>query len=158
MNDNNIFFEIIKNFDSSLIEEIIKLERDNLGPEAALNEWQIPVIIRYGKFITAMQGSPKVKTITGVCEAIRDWNDTRKAFIHSFYVIKEKRNFGIGRELLSYTAGLLESEGFKKIELTVDPENMPALKLYSGFGFEIVKTEYNEYGRGKDRYLMSLKF
>ena len=157
MRDKNIFFEVIKNFDCSLIDNIIELEKENLGPEAALNAWQIPVIIRYGKFITAMQGTGKNKKITGVCEAIRDWNDTQKAFVHSFYIIKEQRFKGIGRELLEYTAGIFRDEGFKNIELTVDPGNMPALKLYKGFGFNIVKTEYNEYGRKKDRYLMSLK-
>jgi len=157
MRDKNIFFEVIKNFDCSLIENIIELEKENLGPEAALNAWLYPVIIRYGKFITVMQENGKNKKIAGVCEAIRDWNDEHKAFIHSFYIIKEQRSKGIGRKLLEYAAGILRDEGFKSIELTVDPENMPALKLYKDFGFNLVKTEYNEYGRGKDRYLMSLK-
>ena len=143
----------IKDFDLLFIENIKKLEIENLGADAALNEWQIPVIIRYGRFIAAIDEND---SIIGVCQGIRCWQDTKIAFIHSFYITPGFRGRGIGKKLLCYTAGLFKSEGCESIELTVAPENMPAVSLYKNAGFTIIRTEYDEYGRGRNRYLMKL--
>lgn len=151
---DNINFRILDNFDNGLIETIKKLELENLGEDAAINEWQIPVIIRYGKFMTAENDSGE---IIGVCEVLRSWNDAYTAFIHSFYIVKNYRKIGIGRKLLEFAVGFCRAEKFSRIELTVDPENITALNLYKSCGFEIRQLKHNEYGSGIDRYLMALK-
>lgn len=153
MDNKNISFKVIKSFDLSLIDIIKKLELENLGKDAALNEWQIPVIIRYGKLISVQEDNSR---IIGVCEALRCWQDSATAFIHSFYIVKERRSSGIGIRLLSFAVELFRSENFKKIELTVDPENIAALGLYKKLAFKVIKTEYDEYGKGINRYLMRL--
>ncbi len=153
---NSIFIQEIKGADWKLVSRIVKLEKKNLGSEASINQWVIPVIIRYGKFIVA-QKSRDGSDIIGVCELIRSWKDDSKAFIHSFYIDKEYRKKGIGRKLLGKVIDILKDENFKEIELTVDPGNKIASRLYKDFGFGRIDFRENEYGRGVNRDLMRLK-
>lgn len=150
-----IEIKIIKDFNLSLIENIKKLEIENLGKDAAINEWQIPVIIRYGKFIVAQL--KKNGKIIGACEILRELKEASTAFIHSFYICGEYRSKGIGKKLLKYSLDSLKDENFEKVELTVDAENKAAVNLYEGFGFKVRETRVDEYGRGINRNMMVLK-
>jgi ribosomal protein S18 acetylase RimI-like enzyme len=150
-----IEIKTIKDFNLSLIENIKKLEIENLGKDAAINEWQIPVIIRYGKFIVARL--KKSGKIIGACEILREWKEDRVAFIHSFYICSRYRAQGIGKKLLKDTLAILRDENFEQVELTVDAENKVAVNLYEGFGFEVRETRTDEYGMGVNRNLMVLK-
>ncbi len=152
----NIVFREIKNFDWKLVEKIAELEKRNLGREASINKWIIPVIIRYGKFIVAEKNSHS-SDIIGVCELIKHWKKENTAFIHSFYVDKKYRNKGIGKKLLQKVIDILKNNNFKVIELTVDPDNEAGGRLYKLFGFEKISLRKNEYGRGADRNLMRLE-
>ncbi len=153
-----IIFRVLKSFDANIISKLIKLEVDNLGSQAAINQWQLPVIIRYGKFVIAENEQGE---IIGVCEMLRQWGQpgqTPGAFIHSFYIEEAYRHRGIGKNLLENVIDILKKDGFKSVQLTVDPENKPALNLYGGFGFEKKLLEIGEYGEGHDRFLMELVF
>jgi ribosomal protein S18 acetylase RimI-like enzyme len=150
-----INFRILESFDASLISKLIKLEVENLGPEAAINEWQLPVIIRYGKFVVAENENGD---IIGVCEMLRQWGQPLNAFIHSFYIEESFRHRGIGKNLLENVIDILKKDGFKSVQLTVDPDNKPALSLYRRFGFVKKLLEIGEYGESRDRILMELAF
>jgi ribosomal protein S18 acetylase RimI-like enzyme len=150
-----IEIKTIKDFNLSLIENIKKLEIENLGNDAAINEWQIPVIIRYGKLIVAQL--KKSSKIIGVCEILREWKETRVAFIHSFYICSGYRAQGIGKKLLKGTLDILKDENFDQVELTVDAANKSAVRLYEGLGFEVKGVLADEYGAGVNRNLMVLK-
>jgi ribosomal protein S18 acetylase RimI-like enzyme len=156
MQMQEIEIKTIKDFSLSLIENIKKLEIENLGKDAAINEWQIPVIIRYGKFIVAQL--KKSGKIIGACEILREWKETRIAFIHSFYICSGYRAQGIGKKLLKDTLDILRDENFEQVELTVDAENKAAVSLYERFGFEVREARADEYGVGVNRNLMVLKF
>ena len=156
MQMQEIEIRTIKDFSLSLIENIKKLEIENLGKDAAINEWQIPVIIRYGKFIVAQL--KKSGKIIGACEILREWKEARIAFIHSLYICSGYRAQGIGKKLLKATLDILRDENFEQVELTVDAENKEALELYEGFGFEVREVRLDEYGAGINRTLMVLKF
>ncbi len=147
-------FKVLKDFDDKLILEIKKLEIENLGKDAALNEWQIPVIIRYGKFIVALNEGKK---IIGVCQALKTWEDINTAFIHSFYVIKDYRNKRVGTSLLNFVINYFKKNKINTIKLTVDPENTAALNLYKKAGFKVAAFLLNEYGKDKNRFLMFLE-
>ena len=69
---NSIFIQEIKAADWKLVSRIVKLEKKNLGSEASINQWVIPVIIRYGKFIVAQKS--------------RDGSDTNLLALHSPYL------------------------------------------------------------------------
>ena len=150
-----ISFRVLNSFDTSLICKLIKLEVDNLGQEAAVNQWQLPVIIRYGKFVVAEN---EHGDIIGVCEMLRQWEQPLDAFIHSFYIEEAFRHRGIGKNLLENVIDILKKDGFKSVQLTVGPDNKPALSLYGSFGFEKKLLEIEEYGEGRDRFLMELVF
>jgi ribosomal-protein-alanine N-acetyltransferase len=149
-----IEFRIIDAFDKRLLDILKKLEIDNLGRDAAINEWQLPVIIRYGRMIVAETAGGR---IAGVCEVLREWSDDKIAFIHSFYIIREQRKKGIGRRLLAYVLDYLRKENFLAAELTVNPENQAAKNLYSSAGFSEKEIRKNEYGNGNDRLLMKIE-
>ena len=149
----------IRDFNLDLIYEIKSLELANLGDEASINEWIIPVVIRYGKLIIAEE--KESGEIVGICEIIRGWEDNESgggtAFIHSFYIDEKFRFSGIGKKLLAGVMEILKNDGISLIELTVSPDNKPALNLYEGFGFTVENLRKDEYGKGMDRYLMRFK-
>ncbi|MEA2015722.1 MAG: GNAT family N-acetyltransferase [Actinomycetota bacterium] len=153
---DSIFYREIKEFDWKLNERIAELEKKNMGSESSINQWVIPVIIRYGKFIAAVSGNGD-SDIIGVCEIIRDWEKEKSAFIHSFYIDGEYRDRGIGKKLLDKVIDILRNENFRTVELTVDPDNKPAVHIYREAGFREIGFRKSEYGRGVDRSLMSLK-
>jgi len=142
--------EELNSFDIKLIEEIKSLEIENLGSQAAINEWIIPVIIRYGKFFI-LRTSPGI--IIGTCQILKKWDDKGCAFIHSFYISAGYRHKGYGRFFLKKILNTLKGSGIKSIELTVDPQNEIALSLYRNLGFKKVLLKKDEYGPGRDRYL-----
>ncbi|MGM0368745.1 MAG: GNAT family N-acetyltransferase [Actinomycetota bacterium] len=144
----------IKKFNYQLVEKLKALEVSSFGPEAAANQWLLPVIIRYGKIIAVKAGS----SFIGLCLLIRSWDNTDTAFIYSLHVKKQYRNQGIGKMLLAKAIEISKDYGIKCINLTVSPENKTAIKLYKNFGFKINRLKKNEYGKGVHRYLMSLKF
>ncbi|MFA5015134.1 MAG: GNAT family N-acetyltransferase [Actinomycetota bacterium] len=152
---NEIIIRDIRSVDHKLVRMIEKLERRNLGREASINQWLIPVIIRYGKFIVAQKDGDD-PDIVGVCELIRSWKSETCAFVHSFYIDKAYRRKGIGKKLLEEVISNLKKDGFKEIELTVDPGNKAANQLYKKFGFKRIDFRKNEYGRGINRDLMKL--
>jgi len=152
---NEIVIRDIRSVDHKLVRMIERLERRNLGREASINQWLIPVIIRYGKFIVA-QKSGNDSDIIGVCELIRSWKSETCAFIHSFYIDRGYRRKGIGKKLLQGVISNLKNDGFREIELTLDPGNKAANRLYKNFGFKRVDFRKNEYGRGINRDLMRL--
>lgn len=145
----------IEDFDPDLIREICRLEIESLGEEASINQWVIPVLIRYG-LVTIAEKLPE-REIAGVCQAIRSYRDASAAFIHSFYVRPRLRGRRIGRKLLSSVLEKAAGDGFKKIFLTVDPENGPAVSLYRSAGFVKLSFLENEYGKGVHRDLYALE-
>jgi len=152
----NIVIREIKGIDWRLVARLERLEKRNLGRRVSINRWVIPVIIRYGKFIVA-QKSKNDSDIIGVCELIKSWKDKNTAFIHSFYIDKGYRKKGVGKKLLQKVIDILKNDGFKEIELTVDPGNDAAGRLYKNFDFKKIGLRKSEYGLGVDRDLMKLE-
>jgi ribosomal-protein-alanine N-acetyltransferase len=149
-----IFVKHIKDPDPVLIETLCRLEIKNLGQEAAINQWVLPVIIRYGKLFIAVNNND---SLLGVCEIIRSYVAPSTAFIHSFYIDSGFRNEGIGKMLLREVLSELKNDSFEEVELTVDPDNIAASRLYRSFGFKKNGTRKDEYGVGIHRDYLSLK-
>ena len=156
---DNIIVEEVKDFDLDFVLKIKKLEIENLGRISGINEWLIPVIIKYGKLIIAVQKADlkdksRKDLILGVNELIRSWEDKSVAFIHSFYIKKGYRNKGSGSLLLEKSIEILKKQGIKKIELTVDAQNLTAISLYKKFGFINSGFKEDMYGKGIGRNIM----
>ena len=156
---SDIIVSEVKNFDLDFILKIKKLEIENLGRLSGINEWIIPVIIKYGKLIIAVKKDDlapegQKDLIIGVNELIGSWEDRSLAFIHSFYIKKGCRNMGSGSLLLEKSLEILKKQGINKIELTVDPQNIAAISLYKKFGFINCDFKEDMYGKGIGRNIM----
>ena len=156
---DNIIVKEVKDFNLDFVLKIKKLETENLGRIWGLNEWIIPVIIKYGKLIIAVQKADlkdksRKDLIVGVNELIRSWENNNIVFIHSFYIKKGYRNKGFGSLLLEKSIEILKKQSVQKIELTVDPQNLTAIGLYKKFGFINSGFKEDMYGKGIGRNVM----
>lgn len=81
-------------------------------------------------------------------------------FLSKLYIKKEYRNKGIGSSAFEKVKQFALDNNFKKIRLTVNKFNMPAIKAYEKWGFVTVGTEETPIGDGyiMDDYIMEYKF
>jgi ribosomal-protein-alanine N-acetyltransferase len=153
--------KVLKDIKPDITLELKKLEISNLGPDASINEWIIPVFIKYGKIITVVEscsdGLKNRKKIIAVNELLKKWEDSQTVFIHSFYVDMPYRKKGIGSLLLRKSIEILKEEKIKNIELTVDPKNMGALRLYESFNFKKKCYQADLYGKGVHRVFLTCR-
>lgn len=61
---------------------------------------------------------------------------TLEAYFGNLYVLSEYRRMGIAKQLVMYSIMFAKNKGFKKIILHVAKDNIPAISLYKGIGFE----------------------
>ncbi|RLE86713.1 MAG: hypothetical protein DRJ67_06555 [Thermoprotei archaeon] len=73
--------------------------------------------------------------------------DGSKGYIPLLGVVREHRGRGIGGQLLSFALGRLKQLGVKRVELAVDLNNLPAVRLYSRAGFGVTRV-YDIYRAG----------
>jgi len=153
---DKIKIEHIEDFDFELIKTLCELEIESLGDEASINQWVIPVLIRYG-MVSIAKKMPNDE-IAGVCQIIRSYRAPTEVFIHSFYIRPGFRGKKIGKQLLREVIDKLRTDDLKKVYLTVDPNKTAALALYGSLGFKCCGTRKDEYGKGIDRniYLLAL--
>lgn len=71
--------------------------------------------------------------------------------ISGLIILPVYQHKGYGRFLVDHVLGAFPSRTF---ELTVHPENKPAISLYKSFGFVSISTLENPYGDGEPRILM----
>ena len=64
----------------------------------------------------------------------------RRSMIYGFVVDKERRGQRLGTRMLDAVLTRLRAAGVDEVGLEVDPENTPAVRLYTAFGFETVTT------------------
>ena len=74
--------------------------------------------------------------------------------ILSLVVDPEYRNKLIASNLIDYLISELD-DNLKMITLEVRTNNIPAIKLYEKFGFEVVNVRKKYYANGDDAYLMA---
>lgn len=71
-------------------------------------------------------------------------------------VAPESRRSGLARALVAAGLERLRSVGFRLCHLEVRANNLPAIALYAGLGFERVGLRPRYYGDGTDAVLMTL--
>jgi ribosomal protein S18 acetylase RimI-like enzyme len=85
--------------------------------------------------------------------------DHRIAHIVGVFVIKAARGRGIGSKLLGAILDKIgQDSSIQAVQLTVNKEQIPAVKLYEKFGFQITGEESQKMGDGNEHteYLMEL--
>lgn len=79
-------------------------------------------------------------------------NSAQKDIVNivALYVVKEARGKGVAKQLLqTLLAEFKKQTQIKKAKLSVNPNQIPALKLYEAFGFNVVGKENTELGDGQ---------
>ena len=144
--------ELLENIDLTLLQRLVQLEKEAFGI-GGLNEWSLLPFIRHGRVYIAKQQ----QEVVGLIEYMRDWSNPHKAYLVGVSIAKEMRGQGLGTILLHTTLRLLEKENIEEIELTVDPKNLGAIKVYEEkLGFIKKSFRVDEYGAGENRLVMSL--
>ena len=82
-------------------------------------------------------------------------------YLGGFTVKKSWKGKGFGSKILSHIKDVSKDLGFRRIELTVDVHNLPAISLYKKIGFQIEGTIRMSYrlsttNQFYDEYLMGL--
>lgn len=70
---------------------------------------------------------------------------------------KEFKRMGIATALIKKSVDIAKQKNLTQIFLEVEIDNMPAIKLYEKFGFEILKIRKNYYPNHKDAIEMLKK-
>ncbi|MGR5212320.1 GNAT family N-acetyltransferase [Vibrio rotiferianus] len=75
-------------------------------------------------------------------------------WILSLAVDSQHRGKGIARLLVE--EALTKASAGSVVKLTVDPNNVPACKLYTSLGFKVLEKEEDYFGDGEARLVMAL--
>lgn len=144
--------ERVKNVDLTMLRRLVQLETEAFGT-GGLNEWHLVPFIRHGRVFLASEKEAAV----GLIQYMRDWDNPRKVYLIGVSIAKERRGQGLGTRLIQTSLEALKKENVAEVELTVDPENKGAIKVYVGkLGFVAKETRIGEYGAGEDRLVMIL--
>ncbi len=147
---NKITVEVVTQIDDELRETILNIDEEAFG-QGSLNEWSLPPFLNYGRvYLARLNGKP-----VGLAELMRDWRDPELAYLYGYAVAREYRGRGIGTALMRTILEALPRAGFKRLQLTVHPENYTALHLYQDkFGMKPIDFIVGYYGPGEDRWLL----
>ncbi|MHB1405782.1 MAG: GNAT family N-acetyltransferase [Desulfitobacteriaceae bacterium] len=147
-----INFERIQTFDLALIQRLVQLEIEAFGV-GGLNEWHLIPLIRHGRVYAVR----KNQEVVGLVQYMLDWDNPRKAYMMGVSIAKEVRGQGLGTELIKKSLQELANENIQEVELTVDPANVAAIRVYEEkLGFFAKKLRTDEYGKGENRIVMTL--
>lgn len=84
-----------------------------------------------------------------------EWLVVDEAQIMKVAVAPEMQQNGLGKMLMLALIGLAKRSGCRTMTLEVKKQNVSALALYQGFGFEITGERADYYPDGSDAYLMT---
>lgn len=156
MKQATYYTEVLTSLSPQMQQTMIELEKDAFPGIGAVDEQTLVPIARYGKLIVYREeGDPRP---IAVCEVLRDYNFPNKAYIFGYYVRSDQQGKGVGGKFLAELLQIIKNDGFEKVSLTVDINNIAAIKIYEKVGFIIKESRPNEYGEGEDRYCMELSF
>jgi ribosomal protein S18 acetylase RimI-like enzyme len=65
---------------------------------------------------------------------------SKRSMIYGFVIDEERRGRGLGTRMLDAVLTRLATAGVTEVGLEVDPDNVPAVRLYQAFGFETITT------------------
>lgn len=151
----NLSTRIIKSLNPSEQKELMELEKDAFPGIGAVDEQTLVPIARFGRLIACYQAGDERPV--GICEVMRDYEMSDRAYIFGYYIRSDKQGEGVGKYFFNEVMNILVEDHFKEVCLTVDIDNTPAVKIYEKLGFEIQEIRKNEYGQGEDRYFMVWK-
>ena len=144
--------ERVEKIEPEVIQRLIQLEKEAFG-EGGMNAWHLVPLIRHGRVYVLKKDAE----IIGFIQYMLDWDSPQKAYMVGVEISQEFRGLGLGTKLIKKTLQTLSKEKIQGVELTVDPNNSGAVKVYENkLGFKVTDSRKNEYGEGEDRLVMTL--
>ena len=145
-----MIFKQIKDLELAKADEIIKIESEEY-PGGGVDIWILKSIFHYGKIFVIEEDNK----IASIAEFMSSFN-TGEAYLYGICTKSTYQGKGYGKFLIENSHKELKNIGIKKIFLTVAPSNINAIKLYENLGYNREQFIKDEYGKGIDRYLMSI--
>lgn len=150
----NLKVSLVQDFSLKLLKDMVNHSARVFG-EIASDEWTLVPQIRHGN-VYVLTNEDKNRVV-GLAILIRDWEDPDQALLNDITIEEYLQGQGIGTRFLHSICQNLIEQGFKRMSLTVDVNNKPAIRVYRDkLGFEIVESKRHEYGEGEHRHLMIL--
>lgn len=144
---------LINKDNNEYMKQIIELEAEVFGVNGAIDNWNLKPIVKYGRVYGLIDNNKLLACV----ELIRSW-DTDMVYLYGLAVKTGESRKGLGSKLLREVLEIVSKEKISKIQLTVSPENIGAVKLYEKFGFKKIDFLEDEYGYGIHRALYEKKF
>lgn len=147
---------LVQDYNNKFLRRMVDFGMNIFG-ELGMDEWGLVPQIRHGNVFVLKEEDKK--NIVGIAILMRDWEDDEKVYLFDYAIAEELQGHGLGYHFLKVIIRNLKEQGFSKMGLTVDVENIPAIKLYRDkIGFRILQLSEDEYGKTHDRYIMELNF
>jgi ribosomal-protein-alanine N-acetyltransferase len=150
----SIRVEEVDRLDFPLLQALIEIDQEAFG-KGGMNEWFLPPFARRGRVYALWVediGQP-----VGVAECMVTWGQPQCAYLFGIAIREGWRGKGLGTRFLREICHRLQEMGFLALDLTVSPDNAPALRVYRDkLGFKTIGFHREEYGQGEDRLVMRL--
>lgn len=141
----------LERLEPGMLAELAHYGRESLG-DAALDEWTLPVIAAWGLLYVARRGGE----VVGSAQIIRCF-EVNDLYMDIFYIRPPRRGLGYGTKFLCEILERLGSRGFRRLLVTADSSNLPAVALYEKAGFREAGSLPAFYGQGEDRLLLAAR-
>lgn len=145
---------LVQDYNNSFLRRLVEFG-ENIFGELGMDQWGLVPQIRHGNVYVLKE--EKKSTISGLAILMRDWEDSDKVYLSDYAIADDLQGNRLGFYFLNIIINNIKDQGFKRVSLTVDIENEPAIKLYEKIGFRILETSIDEYGKSHDRYIMLLE-
>lgn len=146
---------LVQDYNNQFLRRLVDFGEKIFG-ELGMDEWGLVPQIRHGNVYVLKEDDKK--TISGLAILMRDWEDSEKVYLFDFAIADDLQGNRLGYYFLKIIISNIEDQGFKRMSLTVDVENDPAIKLYEKIGFKVIEKNIDEYGKTHDRFIMEIEF
>lgn len=137
--------------DYETLKEIAVLEKAAFGQDG-LSAFNLSLLARSsGLFVLRDEGKIAAEALV----TYRPADAVKSALLFGLAVAGDCRRKGYGLALMNAIISRLIDEGVAELDLTVDPENTPAINIYcEKLGFKRIKTDLAHPETGRSRLLL----
>lgn len=129
---------------------IAKLEEEIFSDAWSYRDIQDLICTEGAMCFTAIEGGEVVAYVLGRLIA-------PEGEIYRVAVTSAKRQRGIGYRLLDYSVKTSKGQGLERLFLEVRSRNIPAIRLYTAYGFKEIGTRKNYYKDPQDDAIVMLR-
>lgn len=165
---NNLLFNSVTEIEQILIVESMAKEIWNEYYCNILSKNQISYMLNKFQSCNAISSSINydnykyyiISYDNHFCGYIAIHQEDSKLFLSKFYILKEFRNKGIGKETFKFLKSFCVSQGLHSIYLTVNKYNFSSISIYKSIGFKTIDSVISDIGNDyiMDDYIMELIF